>query len=942
MNDRKNYKGFWIFTVLSAVTVCFIAFCIWMVVVVDEKRTTLESEVYQISIISNLEVDLIDCLDRSEDDTEEAFKFAIDKVVATNFDLVENPELEKLSEKTIALKQYFEISGVLMDFEPFQDDLQGLYTSCIAEKKAKRKKLSELSVETGNYWNYVNILLISTCLLSLLLIIAGFYAYRSKKKSKDLYQFSALFMESMVDCVISSDTDGIITQYNKVASEMFGFSKEEALGMSVRKLYATQLAWAMVKSELDSNNSYKGEIINQRKNGSHFVTDLSANTVFDANGKSVGVIGISRDISIRKQQEEQFQHIVDNATDIIYTSNLHGEITYVNTSAKNILGYSSEEMVGMPFQKLIHIDSIDFVEQFYNAQFQIRSKESYLEFKIQKANGEEMWVGQNVKTTFSATNSEEIIGFFGILRNLDDIKKVQLELTESELKYRELFDNSKDLIQSIDANGQILYVNDAWLMVLGYDREESEKLNLFDIIHEESQDTCTLLLEDILKLGTHEDSSEHILKMVTKNGEAVILKGTISVRYENGQVNSIQTFFRDVTIQSKIENALKQSEENFRLISSSINDVFFLYDVINERYDYISPNSEDVLGAPPSYFIEGKSFNESFIHHDDRELMDELNKLVRNGSPGEIEYRLHVSDSEIKWVSEKWFPILDENEEVKSISGVCRDVTDMKGAYDIIYNQNSEINQSIHYAENIQKSTLPTPEEIKDILPESFVFYKPKDILSGDFYVVETVKRDDGVDMPAFVVGDCTGHGVPGGLLSLLCSGLLTESLTNFEVNNPAEALGFVREKLIRLFRSNPSKYILDGMDAAFCVINEANNELYFAGANLSCFIVRGNEVLEYRGDKQHIGYSEIMMPFVHFSIDLEKGDQIYLTTDGYIDQFGGVKNKKFLRKRFTALLLDIKELPMDVQQIRINDSFYDWKGSNEQTDDCALIGVRY
>ncbi|MFT5822566.1 MAG: PAS domain S-box-containing protein [Crocinitomix sp.] len=913
-----------------------------MVVTVNEKRAAAEHQVNQISIISNLEVDLVACLGRSEDDTEEAFTLAIDKVVSTNFDLVENPELEKLAEKTDFLKQYFEVSNVLMDFEPFQNDLQDLYTSCIVEKKSKRKMLGELSIALGNYWNYIHVLLIFACLLGLLLIILGFRSYRSNKNSKKLNQFNTLFMESMVDCVIASDNEGIITQYNKVAVGIFGYSREEAIGMPVSKLYATQLGWATVQSSIEDIKCFKGEIVNQRKNGSHFIADLSANTVFDLNGKSIGVIGISRDISIQKRQEEQFQHIVGNATDIIYTTNIHGEITYVNTAAKDILGYRGDEMVGMAFQKLIHPDSAGFVEQFYNVQFQIKSKESYLEFEILKSNGDKMWVGQNVKTTFSPIDSEEIIGYFGILRNLNDIKKVQLELAKSESKYRELFDNSKDLIQSIDATGQLLYVNDAWLLAIGYDHEDTSKLNLFDLIHEESKEYCAELLEEILKFGVHEDDSEITLKMVTKTGGTVVLKGTISVTYEKGQVASLQTFFRNVTAQSKIENALKQSEENFRLISSSINDVFFLYDVINECYDYISPNSEEVLGAIPDYFTKGQQFMEEFIHQDDRVLMDDLDKLVRSGTLGEIEYRRRVSDSQIKWVSEKWFPILNEEGEVISISGVCRDITDVKGAYDIIYKQNIEINQSIHYAENIQKSTLPTNEEIKSILPESFVFYKPKDILSGDFYVVETVRIDNGDELPAFVVGDCTGHGVPGGLLSLLCSGLLTETLTNSNVNNPAEALGFVRQKLIRLFRSNPSKYILDGMDAAFCVINEASNELYFAGANLSCFIVRKDEVMEYRGDKQHIGYSENMMPFVHFAIDLEKGDQIYLTTDGYVDQFGGAKNKKFLRKRFTELLLAIKDLSMDDQQIKINDRFHEWKGSNEQTDDCALIGVRY
>ena len=942
MNSRNKSKEILFFALLGVVPLLFILFSIWMMLAVREKRHSIDSQVFQISLISTLEVDLMACFEQSEDATEEEFRMAIDKVVSTDFQLEIYPELNELSQKIESLNKYFEVSGVLMSFEPFQDNLQNIYAFCIEEKKIKRKKLSELSLEIGEYWNYVHILLISACVLGLLLIFSGFIAYRANKNAKDLNHLNTLFFESMVDCVIASDNKGIITHFNMVAAEAFGYSMEEAIGMSIRELYAIEEECDKVQAALSRSDYFKGEILNQRKNGTQFIVYLSANTVFDKSGEPVGAIGIARDISIQKRNEEQFQHIVDNATDIIYTTNLNGEITYFNTSAKNVLGYEEEDIIGVSFQDLIHPDFAKFVGDFYAEQFKLRSKESYLEFKLIKENGESIWVGQNVKTTFSPTNSNEIVGYFGVLRNLDDIKKYQLELAESEEKYRELFDNSKDLIQSISPTGQILYVNNAWLNTIGYKKEELHKINLFDIVHPESIDSYTNLHKDILKFSSNAGNNDHVLKLLTRSGDMVILKGSINIRYENNQVKSIQTFYRDVTDKAKIEEALMKSEENFRLISSSINDVFFLYDIKNERYEYISPNSEEVLGAKSTSFMEGKVRREERIHENDSNLIQELDEHVRAGDAGEIEYRRHLVNGDIKWVSEKWFPITNESGDVVSISGICRDITDMKNAYDIIYNQNKEIKQSINYAQNIQESTLPTSAEIKHVLPDSFVFYKPKSVLSGDFYLVEQVKVESGELFPAFVIGDCTGHGVPGGLLSLLCSGLLRESLTNSNINSPAEALNFVRDKLIRLFRSNPTKYILDGMDAAFCVLNQKNNELYFAGANLSCFIIRGDEVLEYRGDKQHIGYSQKMMPFVHFAIDLEEGDQIYLTTDGYIDQFGGEKNKKFLRKRFIELLIKIKDLPMDEQQVRINDRFIEWKGDKAQTDDIAMIGVKY
>ncbi len=938
--SNLNLNGL-LFSLLLVVAFVFIGASVWLTGTVNQRRTQLDNLVGQISLISTFESDLMDCFNQSESNDEVAFEINFNKVLNTDFELEKYPELKELSVKTAALEEFLGFAGGMVGFAPFQNRVERLYTISSDQKQNNREELKSVSNKLAGQWKYIIVLVVLACMLVVTLAVAGLVVFRSRKKLNYLKIKNSLFMDSVVDCVIVCDNDGKIVEINAPASKTFGYKEEEAKGMSIKDFYASDTDRKCVQEQLIQNHFFKGEIVNKKRNGNHFVSYLSANVVFDDFGVKSGTMGISRDVTKQKRNTEHFQHIVDNATDIIYTTNINGDITYVNTSANSVLGYSNEDFIGMPFSHLVHPDFADEVVDHYSKQFAERSKETYLEFKIIKATGESIWIGQNVRTTFSPTDPTLITGFFGILRNLDEIKKVEIELLESESKYRELFDNSKDLIQSVAADGAILYVNDAWKTALGYSSEEIKNLNLFDIIHKESRDYCEGLLSNILANGSDKDFGEHTLRMVTKDGREVVLKGRVTVKYEQGEVKSLQTFFRDVTDHDKVEQELVKSQENFRLIGNSINDVFFLYNTIYENYDYISPNCEAVLGVAPEFFLSQEKYTDKYIHPDDRKLVESLNQTVREGSTGQVEYRRRVSDGEMRWIDEKWFPIKDENDRIVSISGVCRDVTDVKGAYDIIYEQNKEISQSILYAKNIQESTLPSGEEITNILPESFVFYKAKDILSGDLYIVEQVKGNNGELWPAFVVGDCTGHGVPGGLLSLLCSGLLRESITNAGINSPAEALDFVREKLIRLFRSNPSKYILDGMDAAFCVLNQSENELYFSGANLSCYIVRGEEVLEYRGDKQHIGYSTRMAPFVPFTIDVEKDDIIYLTTDGYVDQFGGEKNKKFLRKRFTELLLEIKDLPMFYQKKKIREKFLSWKGETEQTDDIAVIGVR-
>lgn len=802
---------------LVTIAATFTCSSVWLIWEVNSRRAEVTDYTKQLNVLSALDMELAEIQKLLESGEESEFSARVEGLAETDLKSAIYPDLLPLEEsaKDLATYEFKRMSypdSVSSFIYAFNSDIKALQLSTVSKIDEKRGVVGRFSDELSDYWYYTQIVIILACIIALILAITGLITFRSRKKLRRLRQRNALFMDSVVDCVIICDNQGKIVEFNKTAIEIFGYSEAEVVGMPIKDLYVSENEWVSVQEGFERDSFFKGEIVNKKKNGDHFISFLSANVVYDLKGNKTGTMGISRDITLQKRNEEQFQHIVDNATDIIYTTNLEGEITYVNTSAGNVLGYTMDEFLKMTFKDLVHPDYRMQVEQHYHNQFKSRLKETYLEFKMVKANGEGIWIGQNVKTNFSPTNPDIITGFFGVLRNLDEMKRVQLEL--------------------------------------------------------------------------------------------------------------------------------KKSEENFSQISKSINDVFFLYDLAEKRYDFISPNCEDVLGVSPDFFLSGADYAEQFVHSLDLQKMEDLNKRVRAGGAGNIEYR-RKAGKEVKWIEEKWFPIKNEAGETVSISGICRDITEMKGAYDTIYEQNLEISQSIQYAKNIQESTLPTNEEVKEILPESFVFYQAKDMLSGDLFIVDEVTGDNGESWPAFVVGDCTGHGVPGGLLSLLCNSLLTESLTHPKVNTPAEALDFVREKLIRLFRSNPSKYILDGMDAAFCVLNRVKKELYFSGANLSCYIVRGDEVIEYKGDRQHIGYNEEMAPFVHFTIEVEEGDLVYLTTDGYVDQFGGPRNKKFLRKRLTELLTEINALPMEEQRERIEESFRAWKGDNPQTDDVAIIGVR-
>lgn len=252
--------------------------------------------------------------------------------------------------------------------------------------------------------------------------------------------------------------------------------------------------------------------------------------------------------------------------------------------------------------------------------------------------------------------------------------------------------------------------------------------------------------------------------------------------------------------------------------------------------------------------------------------------------------------------------------------------------------KNKEITDSIHYARNIQDAFLPHADLEKLLSLEAMVCYLPRDIVSGDFYWVHHT-----TELLMWAVVDCTGHGVPGALMSILGNTGLNAAVQQEMLKEPAEIMtylsGYVREALSR---QGDVAYAKDGMDMSLCVLNKQTGKLKFCGANNVGVIVRDAEITRLKAVKRPVGYYVEDIPFTSEEITLNKGDVIYLYSDGYPDQFGGEKGKKLKAGKFMEILREVHKLPMAEQQQILNDRFNAWKGSNEQLDDVCVMGVRY
>lgn len=272
--------------------------------------------------------------------------------------------------------------------------------------------------------------------------------------------------------------------------------------------------------------------------------------------------------------------------------------------------------------------------------------------------------------------------------------------------------------------------------------------------------------------------------------------------------------------------------------------------------------------------------------------------------------------------------------------------------------QKQEIIDSITYAKRIQNAILPPQKLFTDHFPESFVLYIPKDIVAGDFYWLEHK-----ADRVLFAAADCTGHGVPGAMVSVICNNGLNRSVREYGITNPGEILEKTREIIVSEFEKSDD-VVKDGMDISLCSIKLSDSSalsqsyaLQYAGANNPLWIIRPvtsssdeggvlrsdieYEFIELKPNKQHLGKVDNPKPFTTHEFELSKGDTLYIFSDGYKDQFGGEKGKKFKTTNFKKMLLDIQSKNMAQQKEIITQVFNDWKGSLEQIDDVCIIGVR-
>ena len=358
--------------------------------------------------------------------------------------------------------------------------------------------------------------------------------------------------------------------------------------------------------------------------------------------------------------------------------------------------------------------------------------------------------------------------------------------------------------------------------------------------------------------------------------------------------------------------------------------------------EYVSKSAQQLLGYKSEELLGNAWWEVTRFSKPEGEQVK--NKILTSFSNQNIttqafEHELKTSAGGRKWVRWNVSYLNDEQ-----LIGIGYDITENKlnekrliEKNIQLLEQNKDITDSIYYAQRIQQSILQSPELLNKYFNESFLLYKPKDIVSGDYYWF----YEDEIYKYVAVV-DCTGHGVPGAMMSMVANSMFKEVFINRKISNPSEILKALDEELASSINKNPDATFNDGMDVSLIRIHKTTNELVFSGAFRSILISRKNEITELKGSRYPIGfYSGIEKEFETKTFQLQKEDMIYLFTDGFIDQFGGQKNKKLNKSNFKDLLNTINDMNMDEQEAFLEYSFNNWKQDLDQTDDVLVVGLK-
>ena len=537
-------------------------------------------------------------------------------------------------------------------------------------------------------------------------------------------------------------------------------------------------------------------------------------------------------------------------------------------------------------------------------------------------------------------NAEEMRATQEELKRSNEQLETNIQKVENAQKrLYSLLENASEIIAIYDENMVLTYESPSVTGILGYTPEEMMNGKDMDRLTRRGETAMRNMFKQLLA-----NPSEPVTIQYTymkKNGQKIFIETTGRNLLDDPAIKGIILNSSDITERKRAEKEERMRSKMQSLSENSLDMIIRLSTV--GQFFYANPVVKFYTGLEPKDVIN-KTLNEvelsEILFNYFRSAIEQIKKdPTKSTSEITIEAYNEEGVAEEHIMSFVAIPEFNDNE-LETILFVGHDITEAKRIELEIQDKNRKISDSINYALRIQTSILPDNELIQEFLPNSFIFYMPKDVVSGDFPWFMT--KGDDIYIAAV---DCTGHGVPGALLSFIGYFLLNNVVDHDEEHTAAsitDQLHYMVRKTLKQDHTNAEAR--DGMDIAFCKINQKKKELQYAGAHRPLYMLRGEELIEYKGDRKAIGgiphRKKPEKPFQNHVINYEPGDRFFFFSDGLPDQLGGPETKKFSPRRIREHIVEQRGISIAQFHEFITNDFHSWMEGNKQVDDVLLIGI--
>jgi PAS domain S-box-containing protein len=548
----------------------------------------------------------------------------------------------------------------------------------------------------------------------------------------------------------------------------------------------------------------------------------------------------------------------------------------------------------------------------------------------------------------SQTMSNELKEKQEVLRqNAEEMQATQEELTRSNQRLEEqieevnrtqkrmqlLLENASEVITIYEEDETIRYISPSVETILGYGQKEMIGRSDIDKVHPDYRDSFRDLFKRMIENPDRRVSVQYEYK--AKDGSYIWIESAGTNCMANPAIHGYILNSRDITERRRAE---QEQRMRSKMQALSENSPDLITRLEGEAISYINPVIETYTGRGPGSFLN-KKVKEAEL---DNTVLEGWLRIVEqvNSTNAKVATEMDFPSEMGKRVMQvNAIPEYDESDKLESVLVVSHDITERKMIELEIQNKNKKINDSINYAKRIQNAILPNNRVISKALPDSFILYKPRDVVSGDFPWFVQIKDE------IFIAAvDCTGHGVPGALLSLIGYFLLNDIVRSRKITEPGKILDMLDEGVTTTLRQDEDATTKDGMDIALCKINVEACEVEYAGAHRPLYIMKNGVMEEVKGNKFPIGGGifKNQTNFTNTKVKLSKGDSFYFSSDGFPDQFGGPEGRKFGPKKTREIIEKIHNLPMAEAMVTFDNEWESWRGEQKQTDDVLLIGIKF